>query len=206
MKNSGFLLALSFLMIAPALSEAQIRGRNSQGIPPGQMPRPGECRVWIDGVAPGKQPRPTYCRTAEEVVSRTRNARVIYGSENDSYGNDRYGNNGVYNGRDVYDRSDRAIIRKSKPGQGMYNSAATEQGYRDGYARGREDGRDNDRFDPTRQSDYRSATRGYNSRYGNRDEYRNEYRKAFEEGYARGYDETERGAVNNSGARRRFPR
>jgi hypothetical protein len=28
------------------------------GIPPGQMPRPGECRVWIRGLSPGRQPRP----------------------------------------------------------------------------------------------------------------------------------------------------
>jgi len=28
------------------------------GIPPGHMPRRGECRVWIRGVPPGRQPRP----------------------------------------------------------------------------------------------------------------------------------------------------
>ena len=28
------------------------------GIPPGHMPRPGECRVWIPGTPPGRQPRP----------------------------------------------------------------------------------------------------------------------------------------------------
>lgn len=28
------------------------------GIPPGQMPRPGECRIWIRGRPPGRQPRP----------------------------------------------------------------------------------------------------------------------------------------------------
>src|SRR5437899_8564705 len=28
------------------------------GVPPGHLPRPGECRVWIPGVPPGRQPRP----------------------------------------------------------------------------------------------------------------------------------------------------
>ncbi|MGH7612901.1 MAG: hypothetical protein ACREMW_02510 [Gemmatimonadales bacterium] len=28
------------------------------GIPPGHMPRAGECRIWIRGLPPGRQPRP----------------------------------------------------------------------------------------------------------------------------------------------------
>src|SRR5690348_10092899 len=28
------------------------------GVPPGHLPNPGECRVWIPGVPPGRQPRP----------------------------------------------------------------------------------------------------------------------------------------------------
>jgi len=28
------------------------------GIPPGHMPRPGECRIWLRGLPPGRQPRP----------------------------------------------------------------------------------------------------------------------------------------------------
>jgi hypothetical protein len=28
-------------------------------IPPGHLPRPGECRIWIPGRAPGRQPRPS---------------------------------------------------------------------------------------------------------------------------------------------------
>lgn len=28
------------------------------GIPPGHLPQPGECRIWIPGVPPGQQPRP----------------------------------------------------------------------------------------------------------------------------------------------------
>src|SRR5437763_16550424 len=28
------------------------------GVPPGHLPKPGECRVWIPGAPPGRQPRP----------------------------------------------------------------------------------------------------------------------------------------------------
>lgn len=28
------------------------------GVPPGHLPKPGECRVWIPGMPPGQQPRP----------------------------------------------------------------------------------------------------------------------------------------------------
>ena len=28
------------------------------GVPPGHLPDPGECRVWIPGTPPGRQPRP----------------------------------------------------------------------------------------------------------------------------------------------------
>src|SRR5258705_5847851 len=28
------------------------------GIPPGHLPKPGECRVWIPGMPPGQQPQP----------------------------------------------------------------------------------------------------------------------------------------------------
>ena len=67
----------------PSVALAQGRGRGNdrgtQGIPPGHMPRPGQCRVWIDGQPPGQQPPPTDCRSAERTASRTRYARVIYG-------------------------------------------------------------------------------------------------------------------------------
>lgn len=46
-------------------------------IPPGQMPPPGMCRIWVNGVPPGRQARATDCATAEQNVPP--NARVIYG-------------------------------------------------------------------------------------------------------------------------------
>jgi hypothetical protein len=60
---------------------ARDNDRTSQGIPPGHLPPPGECRVWYDGRPPGQQPPPTSCREAERVVSRERRARVIYGND-----------------------------------------------------------------------------------------------------------------------------
>lgn len=37
------------------------------GIPPGHLPRPGECRIWIPGAPPGQQPRPRS-RSCEGIV------------------------------------------------------------------------------------------------------------------------------------------
>mgnify|MGYP003300209590 CR=1 FL=1 len=51
--------SLIALALFAGTADAQGRGRraNSQGIPPGQMPAAGQCRVWYDGVPPGRQPR-----------------------------------------------------------------------------------------------------------------------------------------------------
>ena len=41
--------------------EARAEGPSSAatlGVPPGHLPQPGECRVWIPGIPPGRQPRP----------------------------------------------------------------------------------------------------------------------------------------------------
>src|SRR3954467_5229858 len=77
---------VAFAAVAPLGAQ----GRNgNQGVPPGQMPPAGMCRVWIDGVPPGRQPRPTDCATARANVPV--NGRVIYGS-NTGYNNGRYNN------------------------------------------------------------------------------------------------------------------
>jgi hypothetical protein len=55
------------------------RRRNSDHIPPGQLPPAGMCRIWIDGVPPGQQPAPTDCQTA--VATKPANARVIWGDQ-----------------------------------------------------------------------------------------------------------------------------
>jgi hypothetical protein len=48
-------------------------------VPPGHLPPPGMCRVWIEGVPPGHQPPVTDCATAQ--AQRTANSRIIYGDE-----------------------------------------------------------------------------------------------------------------------------
>ena len=80
-KSAAALVLAVMVLPSSALGQGRGRGndRRTHGIPPGHMPRPGECRVWIDGRPPGQQPPPTDCRSAERTASRTRDARVIYG-------------------------------------------------------------------------------------------------------------------------------
>lgn len=184
MQRALMILALVGLTTAPLA--AQGRGRNNaQGIPPGQMPRAGECRVWYEGVPPGRQPRATSCDEAERIASRSSNARVIYGD--DAYG--------TWNGNTTANGGRRAVPRSQYPGtygypdngryptRGAYGSVPYRNGYTDGVSKAQEDTRDGDRFDPARHGWYKSANRGYNSRYGSRDQYAQEYRDGFLEGY-----------------------
>jgi hypothetical protein len=61
------------------------------GIPPGHLPSPGMCRVWLPGEPPGHQPRPRSCdrieRTAPAgswIVSRpVRDKKVVHVREVD---------------------------------------------------------------------------------------------------------------------------
>jgi hypothetical protein len=175
MRSVAMICVLGALMAGPV--EAQSRGRASQGIPPGQLPPSGMCRVWYDGVPPGRQPRATSCNEAERIASRDRNARVIYGDDNSSRGN-----------RDsTYRNGNRYPEPRANRGGNAYNSVAFDNGYRDGLDKGREDAGDRDSFDPVRHSRYRSADRGYNSRYGTKEQYKLTYRDGFEAGYAEGY-------------------
>jgi len=50
------------VIVAPA-PEAHAAGGGPStaatlGIPPGHLPKPGQCRVWVPGTPPGQQPRP----------------------------------------------------------------------------------------------------------------------------------------------------
>ncbi|HUR88857.1 MAG TPA: hypothetical protein VMZ74_07220 [Ramlibacter sp.] len=170
-------------------SEAQGNGRNgrNQGVPPGQMPPAGMCRVWYDNLPPGRQPRATSCDQAERLASRNRNARVIYGDSN--YGNrnndQRYRDRGYGN----TNPNDRSYGNTYPATNGRYgnNSVAFDNGYRDGLEKGREDAGDRDSYDPVRHGWYRSGDRGYNNRYGTRDSYKLTYREGFEAGYDQAY-------------------
>jgi hypothetical protein len=186
MRSLGVLTVLFALTASPLAAQGRnSRNGGAQGIPPGQMPPAGMCRVWYDGLPPGRQPRATNCNDAERVASRDRNARVIYGDDyynsnrNYPYGNDRYGN-----GRDGNDRYGYPNSGSNRYG---YNNAAYDRGYRDGLEKGREDARDRDSFDPVRHSWYRNGNRGYEGRYGTRDQYKLVYRDGFEAGYAQAY-------------------
>ena len=77
MKSLIIAATLAGLAVASPLT-AQGRG-NSGRIPPGQMPRAGMCRVWIDGIPPGRQPAQTDCATARTQAAAN-GGRVIYGS------------------------------------------------------------------------------------------------------------------------------
>ena len=54
---------------APAPAPAASRGPSTAAtlkIPPGQLPPPGQCRVWVEGLPPGKQPKARTCSGIED--------------------------------------------------------------------------------------------------------------------------------------------
>lgn len=77
--------------------------RGAQGIPPGHLPPPGECRVWYDGEPPGQQPPPTDCATARREAARN-GGRVIYG---DDRHDDRWDDDDRWEDDDRWDDCDR---------------------------------------------------------------------------------------------------
>jgi hypothetical protein len=76
MRNT-IILAAALVAVTATSAAAQRHGRNTNGVPPGQRPPDGMCRVWIDGVPPGQQAAPTDCATARLNVPA--NGRVIVG-------------------------------------------------------------------------------------------------------------------------------
>lgn len=217
MRRAATTLVLIGLVAAPlgAQGRSGRYGKHAQGIPPGHLPAPGECRVWYDDRPAGHQPPPTGCRDAEAIAARDWHARVIYGSDR---ARDRRDDGWWHRDDDRRGRHDdrdrpRAIPRRTPPGypypdrypyperdrypypdrypdgRGGYGhqNVPFENGYKDGYDKGREDARDNDRYDPVRHSRYRSADRGYDRRYGSKEEYKVVYREGFRVGYDEGY-------------------
>ena len=227
--RTAAVLVFTCLLASPVTAQERggRYGSPGQGIPPGHLPPPGECRVWYDDRPAGQQPPPTGCREAERVASRDRYARVVYGGDrrerrdNDSWDReddprDRgraipRGDRSPYPGR--YPYPDRYPYPESRypdnypneRGRGGYSSVPFDTGYKDGLDKGREDARDNDSYDPVRHSRYRSADRGYNRRYGTKEEYKNIYREGFRAGYEDGYRDRGAYGPDRQGGGRRFP-
>ena len=55
---------------APAMSRASTNASTAAtlGIPPGHLPPPGLCRVWMPGTPPGHQPRARNCAGIERMA------------------------------------------------------------------------------------------------------------------------------------------
>jgi hypothetical protein len=78
----GLLLASAAVAISVALTSCSRRtvvvtpppdegGRSTAvtlGIPPGHLPPPGQCRIWVPGRPPGQQRRPGPCARLEREV------------------------------------------------------------------------------------------------------------------------------------------
>lgn len=197
-------------------------GARAQGIPPGHLPPPGECRVWYDDRPAGHQPPPTSCREAERIASRDRYARLIYGGDRDrrddgwwGRDDDRRDRGRAIPRRDPYPYPNQYPYPESRapypnryPGdRGQYGDGSVpfDNGYKDGHDKGREDARDRDAYDPVRHSRYRSADRGYDRRYGSKEEYKQVYRDGFRAGYEEGYRGTGPYGPDRRDGRRRFP-
>ena len=64
---------------APAPAPAKNQGKSSAsklGIPPGHLPPPGQCRVWMPGEPPGHQAKARSCANIE--ASAPAGSRIIY--------------------------------------------------------------------------------------------------------------------------------
>lgn len=163
MRTAAAALVLLGLVASPlgAQGRGDRYGTRGQGIPPGHLPPPGECRVWYEDRPAGQQPPPTSCRQAERVAARDRYARVIYGEDRDRRGRD----DGRWDRDD--DRRDRgrAIPRDgrdpyperypSERGGYGYGTVPFDNGYKDGYEKGREDARDIDAYRDRSKPDLR---------------------------------------------------
>lgn len=113
-----FAVATASAVLIASPAPAQGRGRGNAGVPPGQRPPAGMCRIWIDGVPPGQQPAPTDCATA--AATRPANARIIYSDRNGDRHDDRtLPNRRIYtsNGNVVILNGQRCVQRTDPTGQ-----------------------------------------------------------------------------------------
>jgi hypothetical protein len=168
------LLTLAAMLVTAAPVMAQGRGRNTNGVPPGQRPPAGMCRIWIDGVPPGQQPAPTDCATA--AARRPANSRIIYGDQANTQG-------GILGG---------VLGRRSGTNDGQMNGQQCVQGTdRNGQLRTY---CDNDRErDDDRDGGYRRGTNADGSRADVQRDARGDEGKAKKhKGKGRGGDDRDR--------------
>ena len=78
MKTSFVILTAAILTAATSAgAQGRGKGKGNDGVPPGQRPPAGMCRIWINGVPPGHQPAPTDCETA--VRNQPANSQIVWG-------------------------------------------------------------------------------------------------------------------------------
>ena len=157
------LVALMVVAASTAAAAQDRIGRNSgQGIPPGHLPPPGECRVWYEGRPPGQQPPPVDCREAERVAARGRNSRVIYGDDRSTRA-DRYPRGRNDGDRRIEGRRDDGRIDDRREGD-VYRDGNRER-------TGRATGRAVPRFPYPSQTPGRSGYPDRSPGYPDRDRY-----------------------------------
>jgi hypothetical protein len=221
MRKAGWAAVPVLLLSVGYSASAQGNGRgrwSTQGIPPGHLPPPGECRVWYEGRPPGHQPPPTDCRTAERTVRGQRNARVVYGDDRLRDGNDRYRDDrdrgDVYrDGRDR-DRDARDRDRRDERGRavprGTYPSypgdvyperyprggardgrvdGSAHPGWNSGYRDGLVKGREDTGKNRSYQPDRHQWYRSASRGYDRRYGLRGAYANVYRDGFTAGYDE-----------------
>lgn len=109
--RTTFSIAIGLIALSAVSAGAQGRGRNTNGVPPGQRPPDGMCRVWIDGVPPGQQAAPTDCVTARLNVPA--NGRIIYGGHPGR-------GNAARDNRGRTDRDDNLLTRRRQLSDGTW--------------------------------------------------------------------------------------
>jgi hypothetical protein len=66
------------LIVVPETHSAGPSTAATLGVPPGHLPKPGECRVWIPGAPPGQQPRPKSRSCAGIAAAAPAGSWILY--------------------------------------------------------------------------------------------------------------------------------
>jgi hypothetical protein len=66
------------LVVPEARSEGGPSTAATLGVPPGHLPKPGQCRVWIPGAPPGQQPRPKSRSCAGIATAAPAGSWILY--------------------------------------------------------------------------------------------------------------------------------